>query len=266
MQGVYILFSGGYDSSYMVEKVLSNINGYENKEKYEVNLVSIEGTFSGKKTQREIEARNKLLNYWKAKYYNIKINHYIIKVDITKFSLNTMKKPGLSQPLIWLPALLMSLDFSLYDNIMLIFTYICGDQALSFTENIKNIVYNTIDIACIDHVNAFKIDDFGNNKNCKDKLNICFPLRAVYKEDIIVQLIKTDPFIFDNCTTCENPEEKDFCNECTPCKVLKSVFLNIISDRSIEESVKDIIKNKLSLFEDHINGEPVKKEKVVLSD
>ena len=71
MKGIYILFSGGYDSSYLTNRVLMDLKSKNDKES-EVNLISLDATFLASKAEREKQAREKLLNYWKAKFYDQK--------------------------------------------------------------------------------------------------------------------------------------------------------------------------------------------------
>ena len=74
MKSVYILFSGGYDSSYLVNKVLQNIKDNHQEEEVALNLISAKCSFSGDKSEREHNARNRLVEYWRSKYYDNIIN------------------------------------------------------------------------------------------------------------------------------------------------------------------------------------------------
>lgn len=264
MKGVYVLFSSGYDSSYLVSTILDIMA--KRKEDNELNLISIEGTFSCSKTDREREARERMVNYWRSKYYMIKINWSIYKVDTTTYLFNSIKT-GLSQVLVWLPVVVANFDFSRYDNIELYLSYILGDQELSFKRNIENIIYDTSEITFIDHIERLSIDDKRKTgKHIKDFLDVIFPLQIIPKEDILYKLLKLDRFIFENSTTCENALSEDFCGSCIPCRVLKRTLNILLSEYNLSHDEIELVKNKLDKFNDHSDKailESVDKEREV---
>ena len=246
-RGIFILFSGGYDSSYLVSKVLNKFEniGYDSvTNNTEINLVSIEANFSGSKTDREKETRKKLIDYWKRKY-SIKINCSTIKIDVSDLKVKTTI--GLLQPLFWLPSLLTSLDLVNYDCIDILFSYILGDQSLSVKENIDNIINNTLNIAVMDTVDAYFTEY--NCKDIKAKVNTAYPLSHISKEDLLLDLIRLDQYVFENCTTCENSGPIDFCGFCKPCFTLKQSLNNILSYGAISAEERSIINKKLSQFD-----------------
>lgn len=247
-RGIFILFSGGYDSSYLVSKVLNKFEniGYDGvTNNTEINLVSIEANFSRSKTNREKEVRKKLIDYWKRKY-SVKIKCNTLKIDISDFRIDT-RTTGLFQPLFWLPPLLTSLNLADYDCIDILFSYILGDQSLSVKESIDNIISNALDIAVIDTVDAYFTEY--NCKGIKAKVSTAYPLSYLSKEDLLLDLIRLDPYVFENCTTCENTSSVDFCGFCKPCFTLKQSLNNILSYGAISAEERSIINKKLSQFD-----------------
>ena len=246
-RGIFILFSGGYDSSCLVSKVLNKFEniGYDSvANNTEINLVSIETNFSGSKTDREKEARKKLIDYWKRKY-SVKIKYNTLKIDISDFRVNT-SSIGLMQPLFWLPSLLTSLDLTDYDCIDILFSYILGDQSLSVKESIDNIINNALNIVVFDTVDTY-FTDF-NCKGIKAKVSTAYPLSLLSKEEVILDLIRLDPYVFENCTTCENSGPVDFCGFCKPCFCLKQSLNNLLNYGGLSAEERSIIKKKLSQF------------------
>lgn len=241
MKGIYILFSGGYDSSYLVNRVLKNLKDNNDKES-EVNLISLDATFLGKKAEREKHAREKLLNYWKAKFYDQNINHYELKIDVTNFSINSCKT-GLSQPQFWLSSLVSTIDYTRYEEIDVMMSYISGDQAIVYHHEIEKIILHTSNLA----YTAFASMPFEILK--KPKVNVLFPLSMACKEYIINHLIIDDIFVFENCTSCEGRQEHDICGDCVPCVCLRSTLTNLINDKSTSPEVKYACNIKLKEFE-----------------
>lgn len=243
MKGIYILFSGGYDSSYLTNRVLMDLKSKNDKES-EVNLISLDATFLASKAEREKQAREKLLNYWKAKFYDQKINYYELKIDVTKFSINSCKT-GLSQPQFWLSSLVSTIDYTRYEEIDVMMSYISGDQAIVYHHEIEKIILHTSNLA----YTAFASMPFEILK--KPKVNVLFPLSMACKEYIINHLIIDDEFVFENCTSCENQKD-DNCGECVPCKCLRSTLINLINDKSTSPEVKYVCSIKLKEFETEV--------------
>lgn len=229
MNAVYILFSGGYDSSYTVVNML---NSYEKKiEKPDIFLISVNATFLLHKAEREKKARETMISYWKKRYPNINIISQELLIDIK--DLHVVSAYGLTQPLFWIPSLMMCVDMKKYDNISIVFSYICGDQALSYKEEIETICRCVGKIMYVnDNIVLFDKD------SSNDRIFVKFPNLVTYKEKIIEDLISKDQYIFETCTTCENVDEDDFCGRCVPCRNLKACFNNILSDNDVSDNVK----------------------------
>ena len=209
-----ILFSGGYDSTYLLNQIM--------QEEKSVTVVSIRSnTLPKNKILRELEARKRILDYLKTKYYNCKVTEIGAEINLDSIG----STYGLAQPLLWLPfmqMLVMSGDYELN------FSYICDDQATIHMDDFKKI---------LEYSKHFQYND----KN----ISINFPLRYYHKKDIINKLVKQDKFLFENATSCEGVKDKQFCGECIPCKCLKSTLIDLYCDNNTSEENKEYYKNFL---------------------
>ena len=241
MKAVYILFSGGYDSSYLVNKVLQEIKNNHQEEEVSLNLISAKCSFSGNKSEREHYARNRLVEYWRSKYYANIINYSELKIDTEDFRI---KNNGLLQPLFWLPSLLTNIDTtSAFSDIYILFSYIQDDQALFYSSEIENIVRSIL--------------KFNTNKHSyghyEPNVHIMFPLKYTRKPDIITRLIEDDEFVFDNSTSCEGYEDNSWnkynvCCECVHCKHLKESLLIIENYGTITDKVRQKCREMLEVL------------------
>lgn len=192
-----ILFSGGYDSTYLLNKLI--------KEEREVMVICINSNIlRDSKNKRESKAREKIINYLKAKYYNCNILVNKINVD---FDVCNLYNRGLSQPLIWLS--FMQLLFAQDQEHELQLSYINGDDALNHVQEIKQIM---------------ELSSRFQSKSNR-KINITFPLMYYNKDEILARLIKEDKFLFENATSCEGHEEN--CGICAPCIHFKSAMISV---------------------------------------
>lgn len=227
-----LLFSGGYDSTFELNYLM--------KTQSSVDILIIESDFSGGKVKRENEARKRIIDYLKAKYYECTLNVHTLKLGTSE--LGMMNRNGLTQPLFWLPSALMVSDPD--EETRLIMTYIAGDQALANRVDIENIVKS---------VSNFR----------PTELTVEFPLMYTEKSDLLSELIKTDKFLFENATTCESwKDESDHCGECLPCKHFISAMITIIIDPNKSDEIKSYcrkyLKDKYSI-EVNINKEEERK-------
>ena len=208
-----MLFSGGYDSTYLLNKLM--------KTEEELTIVCIKSNMlSPYKVSREEIARKRILDYLTAKYYNCKVTILDAEININGGCNNY----GLAQPLMWLPFMCVALT----DDTELNLSYICDDQATIHMQDFQKI----IEIS----------SHFQNNKN----ITVDFPLRYLYKRDIISSLVREDKFLFENATSCEGwKEEKDFCGKCVPCKCLRSTLIDLICDDEVTEADKEYYKKFL---------------------
>lgn len=200
-----ILWSGGFDSTALL---MGMIEKYKDDPNIEIQCVSIDCLNCGEnKIKRETEARKRILNYIHNKY-DVEIRNPIIRINYDNFN---GSNDGLAQPLIWLFSSLPLIP----DNSTIYPGYICGDDALSCTEDLFNIVK---DVSNLQH----------------KTINLNLDMRYVRKYEILIYLIKNHPDILDICTSCENPEVDDKCNLCVPCSHLKETLLQLIMSGSSE--------------------------------
>lgn len=215
-----ILFSGGYDSTYLLNKIM--------KEEKSVTIISIKSNLLGEnKVKRETEARKRILDYLKAKYYNCKVTEIGAEIN-----LDTAINSGLAQPLLWLPFMqMLVMDNADYQ---LNFSYICDDQATIHMDDFIKIL------------ELSRHFQFCDNRN----ISVYFPLRYYYKRDIISGLVNEDKFLFENATSCEGLEDKQFCGECVPCKCLRSTLIDLCCDNEVstenKEYYKEFLKDKFN--------------------
>ena len=208
-----MLFSGGYDSTYLLNELM--------KTEPELTIVTIKSNLlAGGKVKREELARKRILDYLKAKYYNCNIIEAKGEINLD----SDPRSCGLAQPLMWLPFMYLMVDGDCELNL----SYICDDQATTHIED-----FNKILSAC---------------KNFQSDTNIVvnFPLRYYYKRDIISRLVHEDKFLFENATSCENIRDEDFCGECVPCKCLRSTLIDLICDKEISDEDRSYYRDFLS--------------------
>lgn len=214
-----IFFSGGYDSTYLLNKLM--------KEEKSVLVFSIiSNALPRGKVPREKLAREKILNYLKAKYYNCKVKYCEMIVDFTNFDIINME--GLSQPLVWIPQMMLGCPPN--EDIDLELSYIAGDQALGHRENFINIAKN---------VSEFR----------SSNININFPLIYIEKYEILKFLLEEDKFLFENATSCENYQEEDFCGNCLSCQHLITAIIQLysISCEDNKKYLKNFLNDKFKI-------------------
>lgn len=231
-----MLFSGGYDSTYLLNDLM--------KKEDELTIVSITSNLLvNEKVKREEKARERILNYLKAKYYNCTVTELKGEINLN----NVAPGYGLSQPLLWLPFMQLLIDGGYELN----FSYICDDQATTHIDDFKKILEITF-----------------NFRHDGEKLNINFPLRYFYKRDIISRLVHEDKFLFENATSCEGwNNEEDFCGECIPCKCLRSTLIDLICDEEVSIEDKDYYRGFLAdKFKTKIVCETYKPEIINIED
>lgn len=181
-----VSWSGGVDSTYLIQKLL--------KEGYEVLGVYTKILNNEEKTKRELQAIENLYEKY-FKFYNFKYE-IASSIEINYFNSSLT----LSQVLPFLTSLIYSSKNC--DRVTI--GYIMNDDAISYLSEIKDIW------------NTFQGINF-------EKLPILeFPLIKTNKESIINDL---EEILLKNVTWCENVKGVlgRFCDECVPCKKLKSL-------------------------------------------
>lgn len=211
-----ILFSGGYDSTYLLNLLMKNM-----KDEDELIIVSIKSNLlANGKVLREDKARRRILDYLEAKYYNCKVREVGGEINLNSDGHSN----GLAQPLMWLPFMYLMVSGECELNL----SYICDDQAIIHMNDFKTI---------LDTCGSFQVDT---------KITVNFPLRYFYKRDIISRLVHEDKFLFENATSCEGEQEEDFCGKCIPCKCLRSTLIDLICDEETTDEDRKYYENFLA--------------------
>ena len=236
-KAIYIPFSGGFDSTYMVLKTLDKYKTMIKDEDDEIDiyLITITATFTKFKFERENTARQKLITYFKTEYKGIKIHHSTAQMEFDGANLH-------QSGMILLPyyAFMCTgiVDLNYYDEAEIIFSTICGDQIAAYQHELKNIIYSTLAVQylALDHP--------------EKRVEVKFPLITKYKEEILVDLIirdlktcKSGIILTDACSCCEDYSYTvEDCGVCNPCRNLRSALLNIynnfFSDKVIDSTVR----------------------------
>ena len=241
MKNVAVLFSGGIDSTYLVWKNLKDGN--------HVTPYYIEITNNEKKTILEKNRINHLIREFKNEFGYDKIKDICVGLEITINKFDGFKY-------VQMPIWLLGIQY-FQDNYIDEFQigYVCGDDMISYIDDIKNIIksYNPI---------KFK------------ETIIEFPIIKTHKRDIYSELPKK---YLDLTITCENPQisDEDYfeytddkfyskvlpykpCGDCDPCKKIISYDLisyygNLYENVVNEKLLKYIRWNGYSFSENFKN-------------
>jgi 7-cyano-7-deazaguanine synthase in queuosine biosynthesis len=183
-----ILFSGGLDSSYLLETML---------EKSDVDTLYVSGDQHPVKIERELIAREKIIEILEKRTGNrVRIDH---KATIPHFG--GMTASTFVQPMMWLNGALLVSDH--YRHTELLVGYVCGDQIGCKLSHIEQA-----------WLNIQTISKWGN-------IGIRFPLQLTTKQNIL-ERIGSD--IVQHIWICETPHKIDgvikACKECVPCRTI----------------------------------------------
>lgn len=194
----YILFSGGFDSTYTLYKACK-----ETKEKNpEDTIVTVSfdvDLFGEEKQKREKTARENIIKYMKNKFPEIKLKTMEVDMDLA-YTIGAVNNTGLAQ--LGLLTSLFGYIVSICNNTdkcELIFSYIKDDCSTRYLNNIETIINNLFEF-----------------QPTKKKPSIIFPLWVISKKDILKKLIKIDKDLFNLCTYCESIDN-DKCGTCAKC-------------------------------------------------
>lgn len=188
MKKVFILWSGGLDSTYLVNEYI--------KSGYDVTTGYIEISNNNEKTKRELCAKDKMKEYF-SKFNNFKDLGTIYQCNILTDSINVR----LSYPIQFMNIVY---DIGNYDEIAI--GYVMNDDAISFLPEIQ---------AC-----------WNGYKGLVDYLPILtFPLIKITKS---TEYNSLPIELKDHVTWCESPSyiESNCCDNCIPCKKMK--YFNLI--------------------------------------
>lgn len=204
------LFSGGFDSTYMLYRLFS-----EGEDTIMIISVVPNNEYSGKKIDREKVARKNIIEYLHKKYPDTK--YEVSEVGIDHGMVRSGVRRALVQPITWMTALITSPIFQECpenDNITFYMSYIKGDDALQKRYAITNIIMSSFDI-------LFR-------EECRPNINVVFPLYSSDKAEIIFNLMSAEPELYKMATTCENSlTNGDDCGDCHPCLELKWALAKI---------------------------------------
>jgi len=206
VKNVFVLWSGGLDSTYLIYDNLTK--GHYVRGGY-VELVN-----NKFQVYKEKNSLCKLYDIFEANFGDQFSYTELVKFDVD----NKGDYLWLPQPLIWLTSsLFISGSF---DEIQL--AYIMNDDAISYLEDLKKIHRSYVPIA-------------------PGLPPIKFPLSKTKKEEIIERLPKQ---YLKEISFCESDEEIRYCGECPSCKRMKNLLNDIskykdffafgVSDKSIQ--------------------------------
>ena len=223
-----IVWSGGFDSTYMIYDLLKKGEIID-----ECNLVSIINTACGEeKIFRENKARLELYKALKEEFPKIEFIWHEIQTVIKVSKPINVQEQGLAQPILWVSNLLPYIE----SNSKIYFGYIYGDGAIGYMQFNQDII------------------DLFSKYRTLNNVTIEYPLRFVKKREIIHMLFKhkdSNKFfkaMLDNCTTCENFEIEDWCGKCETCDNFISACFDLIihnrEDTELKEEVKKYLKDK----------------------
>lgn len=215
-RNVAIMFSGGFDSTYLLLKLLSENHNLNIKL---IHVVS--NALPGNKNYRESYAINDTIKYCSKLYSNAKLE--LIEINIGLDTKSMVKNLGFCQPMLWIPSALLYID----NNTDIYFGYNEDDEIAQFhqTDNVINAIKSLSSII--------------NKKGISVKM----PLLSTTKYEILYNLLDHYSKLFLSLTCCEYSNisknntdlyHKD-CN-CVPCVNLYNTLTNILEGEIIEHS------------------------------
>lgn len=185
---IFILWSGGLDSTYLVDYAL--------KQGYEVTTGYIELENNKEKVKRELSARTKMIDEY-FKHYNFKDLGVIYKCLITTHNNENIR--------LHYPIQFMNIIHVMPKCDEVWIGYVLNDDAISFLDEIRT---------C-----------WNGYSGLVDKLpKLEFPITKCFKVDIYNELRQE---LKDNITWCESPEDVSNCTTCVPCKKMNYLGLGI---------------------------------------
>lgn len=231
--GIYIPFSGGFDSTALILDIITQL---DKDNIYDIYLISIPLCFTRNKTLRENKAREDIISYINSMRLsdNISIQELSITMNYIENKHFYIRKNGMALQQIYSFISSLCIDLNRYDKNYLLLSFICGDQICSFEKEIRNIVYNNLSIL--------------NSCSSIDRIMKCakviFPYKLTYKEQIIKFLIEYEKkykvSIIEYCSCCESINKSiDNCGHCNPCKALKGALINLYIDISLKKDIRD---------------------------
>lgn len=212
-RNVAIMFSGGFDSAYLLLNLLNENNNLNAK------LIHVSSdVLPGNKNYREKHAIDEIIKYCSKLYSNATLD--LIEINIDLGAKQRAKNFGFCQPMLWIPPALLFID----NNTDIYFGYNKDDEITQYyqTENV---------------INAIKsLSSLLNKKSISVKM----PLLSITKYNIIYHIIGNHSELFFDLTCCENSRESANSSElyktdrkCTPCTKLYNTLNQILENEII---------------------------------
>jgi len=187
----YVLWSGGYDSTYVLLDLLKN-----SSEENPVTAISINHVCLDKKQYKlECITREKIKRQFKKDGYHLL--HRIINIS-SNMNVQIVDN-SLAQPFMWSTSVLSFLT----SGDELYFGYIKKDDFWHIKHEFNEMI-------------------FGIAKAMQKEIAIFYPLEYILKEDIIKELGK----YANLCWTCDEPIKNKQCGKCYKCKEAKWNSIN----------------------------------------
>lgn len=179
-----ILFSGGYDSTYLLQETLKE---------GDCDILSVKCGQSQLKNIQEELARKEILSVIEQCDFRGRVR------GIYDFEVPLLKDASFSQAAPWMVGALWELDTKFHNEVRI--GYVLGDQISAFLEDLK-----------IAWKHLLKFSKWGY------EIPLTFPLYSVSKKDVYTRL---DPRLAKHVWFCEIPEVFDGkvrrCGQCGPC-------------------------------------------------
>lgn len=221
-----VLFSGGFDSTLILMRLVDLYRlGYIKN----IETITIEGIAPPLQIKEERKSRENIFKFIKEKY-DIKITNKFMRMEI--FS-------GVSRYGYHLQHLYTSAGLIYASEKSILHTGFTGnDPSTIYFNSLKDIVKNV-----------------DNYYNANTETNIIAPLNTYSKKDIIYQLMRDYPDVYNMIWSCQSPIEKDGkitkCFKCPKCKEEIHALNNIVYENVNEDSFNNLIK----IVENKINKE-----------
>lgn len=185
-KSIFILWSGGLDSTYLLEQTLL----YGNYKEVHVGYIQIDNNIE--KTKMELAAIKNMLPYFN-KFESFKYMGIIANVGV-----NIGYSPSLKQVPIWLFGIYQIAKQ--YDEIAI--AYVLNDCAISYLNDIKN---------------AYKSHKFLYQDVLYHKIKVAKLIFPLIKTDKQTEYNDLNKDLRDLIVWCEDPIKKKPCNKCSPC-------------------------------------------------
>ncbi len=192
-----ILFSGGLDSTLMLQQLL---------ELGDVETLYVRGAQGENKIKKELAARQKIIHKLERITGNRVRNDHVVTISNELFH-GGMPDVAWTQPTAWIMAALQVSDGQRHSHLCI--GYVSGDCILSRMENITQAWY---------HIQMF---------TKQNVIPVYFPLHLKEKWQVLNMI---DARVWDDTWVCEMPikdgRQLVACNKCTPCHDQASYLLN----------------------------------------